>query len=135
MNQVSIIGRLTADPTLRFTAQGTAVANLRLARNERHGEKDQPLFVDVTVWSKQAECCAQHKKKGDQIAVSGRLEYSEFTDNEGRKQSRLRIVAHSVEFLSRKNGNGHDTDAEAPQHTQSAAPAESAEIAEEEIPF
>lgn len=135
MNQVSIIGRLTKDPELRYTSQGNAVANLRLARNERHGEKDQPLFVDVTVWQKQAESVAQHKKKGDQIAVSGRLEYSEFTDNEGRKQSRLRIVAHSIEFLARKNGNGHDTDADAAQ-THTAAPRTSAaEAVEEEIPF
>jgi single-strand DNA-binding protein len=135
MNQVNIIGRLTADPILRFTAQGTAVATMRLARNERHGEKDQPLFVDVTVWSKQAECCAQHKKKGDQIAVSGRLEYSEYTDNEGRKHNRLRIVAHSVEFLARKNGNGHDTDAEQAATQNAPASAHTSEALEEEIPF
>lgn len=135
MNSVSLIGRITRDPELRYTAQGTAVVNLRLARNERHGEKDQPLFVDVTVWSKQAECCAAHKKKGDQIAVSGRLEYSEFTDNEGRKQSRLRIVAHSVEFLARKNGNGHDTDAEALNIQKPAPAAHADESHEEEIPF
>lgn len=133
MNQVSIIGRLTADPTLRFTTQGTAVANFRLARNERHGEKDQPLFIEIVVWQKQAENVAQFKKKGDQVAVSGRLEYSEYTDAEGRKQSRLRIVAHSIEFLARKNGNGHDTDAEQPQ--KPAPTAHKDESLEEEIPF
>lgn len=135
MNTVSLIGRLTKNPELRFTSKGTAVANFRLARNERVGEKEQPLFIDVTVWNKQAECVAAHKKQGDQVAVSGRLEYSEFTDSEGRRQSRIRIVANHVEFLARKNGNGHDTDAE-PIHTQSpaSAPAD-AEILEEEIPF
>ena len=135
MNQVNIIGRLTADPILRFTTQGTAVANLRLARNERHGEKDSPLFIDVSIFGKSAESTSAHKKKGDQIAVSGRLEYSEFTDNEGRKQSRLRIVAHSVEFLARKGGNGHDTDAEHADTQNAPAAAHTAEALEEEIPF
>lgn len=135
MNTVSIIGRLTKNPELRFTSKGTAVANFRLARNERVGEKEQPLFVDVTAWGKLAETINAHKKQGDQVAVSGRLEYSEFTDSEGRRQSRLRIVAHSVEFLARKNVNGHDTDAEAaPTQNAANAPAD-AEVLEEEIPF
>lgn len=135
MNSVSLIGRLCADPTLRFTTQGTAVANLRLARNERHGDKDYPLFIDVSIFGKSAESTAAHKKRGDQIAVSGRLEYSEFTDNEGNKHNRLRIVAHSVEFLARKNGNGHDTDAEHADTQKAPASATAAESLEEEIPF
>jgi single-strand DNA-binding protein len=135
MNSVSLIGRLTKNPELRFTSKGTAVTNLRLARNERVGEKEQVLFVDVTAWGKLAEIVAQHKKQGDQVAVSGRLEYSEFTDSESNKHNRLRIVANSIEFLARKNGNGHDTDVDAQHHTQNTAPAPVAEIAEEEIPF
>lgn len=130
MNHACIIGRLTKDVELRHTANGTAVANLRLARNEKYGEQERTLFVDVTVWGKLADCCAAHKRKGDQVAVSGRLHFSEFTDNEGNKRSKLEIVAHAIEFLARKqNGNGAShPDAPAQQHTAS-------DEVSEEIPF
>lgn len=129
MNNVSLIGRLTFDPELRYTSKGTAVTNLRLARNERAGEKEQTLFVDVTLWGRLAEVVTAHKKKGDQVAVSGRLEYSEYNDDEGRKRSRLKIVANHVEFLACKNGNGHDTDADL------SKAHEAKEEPEVEIPF
>jgi len=132
MNHISIIGRLVQDPELRYTQSGTAVCHFRLARNEKHGDKEKPLFIDVTAWGKLGETIQQHKKQGDQVAVDGRLDFSEFTTTDGQKRSKVSIVAASIEFLARKNGNGKDTTADA--HV-AAPPAARADLVEEEIPF
>ena len=130
MNHVALIGRLVADPELRYTQSQTAVCHIRLARNERHGEKEKSLFVDVTAWGKLAETIAQHKKQGDQVAIAGRLDYQSWTDSDGRKRSKVAIIADSVEFLARKqNGNGKTESLET-----HAAPHSNAEVVEE-IPF
>lgn len=69
VNKVMLLGRLTADPELRYTPKGTAVCDLRLAMNRQYtdpgsGEKkEETTFVDVTVWSRQAETSAQYLKK------------------------------------------------------------------------
>ena len=67
LNTVTITGRLTANPELRYTNDGKAVTNMRVAVNDRTD------FVDVTVWGKPAEAVAERKAKGDQIGVTGRL--------------------------------------------------------------
>ena len=133
MNQVSLIGRLVHDPELRFTKSGTAVCNFRLARNEKHGEQEKPLFIDVTAWGKLGETVKEHKHQGDQVAISDRLDYSEYTDSENHKRSKLSVVAASIEFLAKKNGNGKDASASTDTH---AAPHRKADIVEEEVcPF
>jgi single-strand DNA-binding protein len=130
MNHVALIGRLVADPELKYTQSGTAVCHIRLARNERHGEKEKSLFLDVTAWGKLAETLNTHKKQGDQIAITGRLDYQSWTDADGHKRSKVALIADSVEFLARKQtGNGKTESFE----THAAAP-KSAEVVEE-IPF
>lgn len=129
MNSISIIGRLVHDPDLRTTSKGTPVSNFRIARNERHGEEEQTLFVNVTAWNRLAETVKEYRHQGDQIAVSGRLRFEEYVDKDGVKRSSYSITANSIEFLAKKhNGNGKDQ----PQ----ARPAQSDATAElEEIPF
>jgi len=111
MNVVVLIGRLTRDPELRYTASGTAVANTALAveRNFRtqDGEK-QVDFVNIVVWQKSAEALAQHKKKGDLIAVQGRLQIRNYEDRDGVKRQAAEVVCNDVRFLpdGRRNGEG-----------------------------
>lgn len=132
MNQVNIIGRLVSAPELRFTASGKSVCHFRLARNERYGAAEKTLFIDISVWGTQAEAVAQHKKKGDQVAVSGRLEFEEFTNAEGLKRSKISITANEVLFLARKKENGSsDPHQDATGQTVSAQE----ENDEESIPF
>lgn len=100
MNSVNIIGRLTAEPELRFTTTGSAVCRMRVAI-DRPGEDTGAVFVDVTAWERLAETCSEHLGKGRQVAVSGRLEYREWTDDQGSRHSRHEVVAHSVDFLAR----------------------------------
>ena len=82
MNRVVLIGRLTADPELRFTQNGIAVARFTLAVDRtfanQQGERETD-FIDIVVWRKQAENCGQYLKKGHLAAVDGRLQVRSYT--------------------------------------------------------
>ena len=98
MNSVNLTGRLTADPELRYTNDAKAVLNMRVAIN---GRNDRVDYIDVTVWGKGAEAVGEHKAKGDQVAVTGRLTTSEWTDEGGKRHSRTAVTADEVNFLAR----------------------------------
>jgi single-strand DNA-binding protein len=105
MNQVILIGRLTADPELRQTQTGTAVTGFSIAINrgrDRDGNDLGADFPRVTVWGRQAETCVQYLHKGDQCAVSGRLQTGKYQDKDGRTVYKTDVIAHRVEFLQTK---------------------------------
>ena len=107
MNTTTIIGRLAADPELRFTKNGTAVASFRVAvRNPR--DDDQPHWIPVVAYGKVAEATAAHRAQGDQIGVTGELTSRQWTDNEGQRHSLLEVVARTVDFLARKRTSTDD---------------------------
>jgi single-strand DNA-binding protein len=111
-NKVIFIGNLTKDPDLKYTPQGTAVCNFRIAVNSKvksGGEmKDEALFISVVVFGKQAESAGQYLAKGRQVLVEGRLQERSW-EKDGQKHSRMEVVANSVRFLSRK-GDGAAAD-------------------------
>ncbi len=74
LNKIIITGNLTKDPELRYTPKGDAVVTLRLASNRKYKDRDETCFVNVVVWGKRAENCAEHLKKGSPILVDGRLQ-------------------------------------------------------------
>ena len=85
LNKVFLMGNLTRDPELRYTAGGTAVTDLGLAVNrswtsEDGDRKDETLFIDVTVWKRQAETCCQYLKKGQPVHVEGYLKLDSWDD-------------------------------------------------------
>jgi len=103
-NKVLLIGNLTKDPELRYTPQGTAVVNLRLAvnrrfRNKNQEEKEETCFVTAVVWDKQAETCNQYLHKGSPIFVEGRLQSRSWEDNSGQKRNVIEVRAERVQFL------------------------------------
>ncbi|MCM8757667.1 MAG: single-stranded DNA-binding protein, partial [Candidatus Omnitrophica bacterium] len=104
LNKVFLIGNLTRDPELRYTPQGNAVVNLRLATNyrfkDRNGQqKTETCFVTVVVWNKQAELCNQYLRKGRAVFVEGRLQSRSFEDSSGQKKNVLEVRAERVQFL------------------------------------
>ncbi len=111
LNKVFLMGRLTFDPELRRTPSGTAVTELRLATNRswngRDGERrEETLFVDVTVWDRQAENCCQFLKKGSSVHVEGSLRTETWDDkNTGEKRSKVRVHADRVQFLDSRRGD------------------------------
>ena len=105
VNKVIIVGNLGADPELRYTQSGTAVANLRLATNERWSDKDgnqqeRTEWHRVVVWGRQAENCEKYLAKGRQVYVEGRLQTRDWEDRDGNKRYTTEIVAQNVQFLS-----------------------------------
>jgi len=102
INRVVLVGRLTADPVLRHTAGGTAVAEFSVAVNSREkvgGEwQDRADFFDVTAWGNQAEACADHLARGRRVAVEGRLRQERW-EKDGQKRSKVKVTATSVQFL------------------------------------
>jgi single-strand DNA-binding protein len=108
MNDVSLIGRLTRDPELRTTRNGTDVATLRLAVDRRRRD-DGAVFVDITCFEGQARACADHLAKGRQVAISGRLELDQWKADDGTNRSRLYVIAQSVQFLGGKPAADEDS--------------------------
>lgn len=103
MNVITVIGRLTADPTVRTIATDETertVATLPLAI-PNPGREDEPCFVDVTVWGALAQACGTYLHRGRRISVTGRLSLDRWTDGEGQAHQRHRIVAGEVDFLDR----------------------------------
>lgn len=104
LNKVLLVGNLTKDPELRYTPQGTAVVNLRLAVNRKFRTKTQDLkeetcFITVVVWNKQAETCNQYLHKGSSCFIEGRLQSRSWEDNTGQKRSVIEVRAERVQFL------------------------------------
>ena len=103
MNQMSLIGRLTADPETR-AGEKHEMATFRLAiprRNRRDGEDAGAVFIDVVTFDGLAKTCADHLVKGRQVSVTGRLEQDEWTGQDGDYRSKHKIIADEVGFLDR----------------------------------
>ncbi len=122
LNKIILIGRLTRDPELRYTPNGTAVCNFSLAveRNftNRDGEREVD-FIDIVVWRRQAENCANHLAKGRLVAVEGRLQIRSYENSEGQKRRVTEVVANNVQFLEWADNNNRSKNKS--QDQQSAA--------------
>jgi single-strand DNA-binding protein len=108
INQVTLVGRLTKDPDLRITPEGTAVCNLTLAVNRpfknQHGEYETD-FVHCTIWRKTAENTANFCRKGSVIGITGKIHTRNYMNQEGKRVYVTEVVAETVQFLSRRSTN------------------------------
>ena len=124
-NKVIMVGNLTQDPELRYTASGTAVANLRIAVSSKYRSgdeyKEETLFIDVVVWGKQGESCSQYLSKGRQVLVEGRLQERSW-ESDGQKRRKTEIVANTVRFLGKKGDGGGSQGGPAPDEVSDIEP-------------
>lgn len=114
-NKVTLLGRLGADPEVRYTASGAAVANFTLATNERWRDKDgnkkeRSDFHRCTAWGKTAEVIGEHLRKGSQVLVEGRLQNRDWEDKEGNKRQTTEVMTDRVVFV----GGRQDSDGAGP---------------------
>lgn len=110
MNKVILMGRLTKDPEVRYTqTNNTLVASFTLAVNRRftkQGEERQADFINVVAWSKIGEFCSKYFKKGQQVAIIGRIQTRSWDDEQGQKHYITEIIAEEAYFAdSKKDGN------------------------------
>lgn len=109
MNHIVLIGRLVADPVLRYTQSGVAVTSFTLAVDRNRSKEDgqqETDFIDVVTWRKQAETCANNLTKGRLVAVSGRLQIRRYDDKDGIRRKAAEVVADRVQFLDRAKQDG-----------------------------
>ncbi|QKS73102.1 single-stranded DNA-binding protein [Paenalkalicoccus suaedae] len=111
LNRVVLVGRLTKDPELRYTANGIAVASFTLAVNRpfsnQQGNREAD-FINCVVWRKPAENVANFLKKGSLAGVDGRMQTRSYDNNEGRRVYTTEVVADSVQFLEPRSGGSNN---------------------------
>jgi len=125
-NKVMLMGNLTRDPELRYTTNGSAVANFGLAMNRKYkvGDelKEEVCFVEITVWGRQGENCAEYLSKGRPAFVEGYLKFSTW-ESDGQKRNKLEVVANTVQFLgSRSDSQGDSPTGQAPMSDEDDVP-------------
>jgi single-strand DNA-binding protein len=103
-NKVILMGNLTRDPELRFTQSNVAICKFGLAVNRRFkdqsGEwKEEPTFVDITIFGKRGEAFAKFHSKGKPAFVEGTLRFDTWEDQQGNKRSKLYVVGDTWEFV------------------------------------
>lgn len=107
-NKGIIAGNLTRDPELRYTPSKTAVTDLSVAINRQWTDNSGKLqeevdYIDVTVWGKQAESCAEYLSKGSPVLVEGRITQDRWQADDGTNRSKIKITAQAVNFLPSGN--------------------------------
>lgn len=145
LNKVFVLGRLTADPQLRSTASGQAVASFSLATNrvwtDKTGNKQESVeFHNIVVWGRQAEIASKFLIKGSLVLIEGRLQTRSWDDKQGQKRKTTEIVAEQLQLGPKPMGSS------GPKPVEASAPSAPAveeiptisvdeEIKSEDLPF
>ena len=99
LNRIILIGRLTADPEVRFTVEGTPMAKFSLAVDRVHREGVD--FIDVVAWRRLAEICGEYLKKGRLVLIEGRIQVRSFEIESGGRRWTTEVVARNMQMLEK----------------------------------
>lgn len=105
INRVVLIGRLTRDPELRKTQNGTSVCSFTLAVNRRQNQDgtQEADFINCVAWNKLADNIQLYQKKGNQLGIEGRINTRSYDNQQGQKVYVTEVVAENVQFLTPRN--------------------------------
>ncbi|GHU11713.1 single-stranded DNA-binding protein [Spirochaetia bacterium] len=113
INHVVLVGRLTRDAELKYTANGQAVSKFSIAVNRSVKKGDQwesePSFFDITLWGKRAESLNQYLVKGKQISVNGELRQDRW-EQDGKNRSKVEVIASNINLLGGGPGAGESSE-------------------------
>ncbi len=131
LNRVQLIGNLGKNPEVRYTANGSAVANFSLATNEswvgKDGQKNERTeWHNIVAWGKLGEICGEYLAKGRQIYIEGKLTTRSWEDRDGNKRYTTEIKAENMIMLGGQGGE---------ERTSAPGPANEAPPIEDDIPF
>lgn len=106
-NLVVLTGRLTADPELKTTPNGTNVTSFSIAveRRYRSGEERQTDFINIVAWRQRAEFVSKWFKKGQLVAVDGSIQTRRYTDKDGNNRTAFEVVANNVHFAEKRDAS------------------------------
>lgn len=133
INTVALMGRLTYEPELKSTPNGTAVIRFQVAcdRNyQKDSQNRQADFIDCVAWRQTAEFISRYFHKGSMIAIEGSIQTSSYTDKNGEKRKQMEVIANNVSFCGGKSENG----SQGTQATQSGTNLDVSTAEFEEIP-
>ena len=108
LNKIVVMGRLTKDPELRYTANETPVASFSLAVDRNYATKDgerETDFFDIVAWRHTGEFVSRNFIKGQLVAVEGRMQRRQWTDRDGNKRYAYEVIADSVHFAGHNRNN------------------------------
>lgn len=135
LNKVALIGRLTRDPEVRYTADNqTPIAKFTIAVDRIFKRDGQPTadFIPIVVFGKSAENCGKFIKKGRLVAVSGRIQTRSWDDQDGKKHYTTEIIADEVDFLDKgSDARGQEGEGSSGEDYGDFRPAEE----EDDLPF
>lgn len=109
LNHVALMGRLTADPELRHTSSNIPVVTFTIAVNRsyvKQGAERETDFIDIVAWRATAEFICKYFKKGQMMAVDGRIQTRTYTDKEGKNRKAFEVLADNVYFTESKGASG-----------------------------
>ena len=118
VNKVILVGNLGADPETRYSANGDAICNIRMATTDRFRDKSSGEFKESTEWhrvvffGKLAETAGQYLKKGRQIYVEGRIRTNKWQDKDGNERYTTEIIASEMKMLGSREGLGSPSSGE-----------------------
>jgi len=145
VNKVILIGRLGSDPELRYTPNGDAVANFRIATNrvwkDREGnQQERTEWHRIVAWRKLGERCGEYLKKGSHVYIEGRLETRSWEDKNGNRRFVTEIIANQMQMLEARGGVGATEEATASEEVFEEKQVQGVEEikeseSEDEIPF
>lgn len=129
MNNVSLIGRLTKEPELKYTASGMSICKFTLAvkRDFVKDAEQKADFINCVSFNKTAENLANYQTKGNQIAVIGRIQTGSYENSEGKKVFTTDIMVDRIDFLEKKNSNESNSNN---SNTKNSLP-----ITDDDLPF
>ncbi len=134
LNNVSLMGRMAADPELRNTQSGIPVTTFRIAVDRTFvpkGQEKQTDWIDIVAWRSTAEFVEKYFRKGSMIAVQGSIQTRSYTDKDGNKRAAFEVVADNVFFAESKR-----TDAPSAPSSAKAEPDDFEEVVgDDELPF
>lgn len=110
-NRVVVMGNLTRDPEQRSIGSDNSVTTMGLAINEHYRGRDgkdaeRVCFIDVEVWGKRGDACAEYLAKGAPALVEGKLLLDQWENKDGESRSKIKIRADQVRFVGKPQGNG-----------------------------
>ncbi|HEV3275565.1 MAG TPA: single-stranded DNA-binding protein [Terriglobia bacterium] len=140
VNKVILVGRLGKDPAIRYTTDGTPVANFSVATDEtftdRAGDKQSNTqWHRVVVWKKLAEICGDHLHKGRQVYIEGSLRSRKWQDRQGNERISFEVVATRMVMLGSKPGTQQGSNGSGGNSHVAGQPTTEPDIGAEDIPF
>jgi len=148
-NRVILVGNLTRDVELKYTAGNTAVTEVGLAVNDRVKKNnewvDETTFVDVTLWGRSAEVASEYLSKGSSVLIEGRLKLDTW-EKDGQKRSKLHVIGERMQMLGGRgagaggsgggNGGGaRSSSSSGERYTSNSAPEMPASHGGDDVPF